>query len=102
MIELLAFAAVIVFLGLGLPWLFADVRRSRVSCRCGASKTDDAVIFEPSDVERIRDILTENCPICRTRRSGPQTRPEGTKDQSRPDVRRDEGAVTPPTEEVTA
>jgi hypothetical protein len=59
-------------------WLLlaAQLTSYTVFCNCGCSKARHAMVFAGLDsveVIRIRELLTENCPICRDRRSKRQS-----------------------------
>lgn len=36
-----------------------------ITCRCGRHSMRRPFIFEPVEIRRIRDTLTENCEVCR-------------------------------------
>jgi len=63
------FSLVMFALGFILARLSETVRgiRQTVTCRCGATVARDILIVDPSDVDSIRDTLSENCLACHSR-----------------------------------
>lgn len=69
MIEIILFAIGFLMLGLASAVVgqAAERRTYTVACRCGITVARDIVIVDPSDIEDIRDTLTENCLACQSR-----------------------------------
>ena len=77
MIEIIIFAGVMFALGFGFAKLDDSVQAARqtITCRCGASFARNVIIVESADRQRLIDLLTENCGVCRSNRSIPNPQP---------------------------